>query len=240
MTKNIYKSAFFKITAKTNLHVGSGSNDYGIIDNLIQRDHLTKLPIINSSSLKGALRAYCEYKGNINVAGIFGTKMRDSESENKKGDTEKQQAGKFRFFDAKLLAMPIQNENANKMFEMITCDCVKTDFKDSLLLFSKGEKDILNGIDSKKWVDFKQKASNFELPVIARNQLDNGESKNLWYEQVMPRESQFYFVLLYPGNMDSEFKALKAAIEEEPVQIGANASIGYGFCKIEEIKTSDK
>ena len=28
-----------------------------------------------------------------------------------------------------------------------------------------------------------------ELPVLARNKLDNGISKNLWYEQVVPHES---------------------------------------------------
>ena len=46
----------FKITAKTNLHVGNESGgDFTIIDKAIQRDPLTGLPCINSSSLKGAI-----------------------------------------------------------------------------------------------------------------------------------------------------------------------------------------
>ena len=50
----------FKITAKTNLHVGNESGgDYTIIDKAIQRDPLTGLPCINSSSLKGAINEYC-------------------------------------------------------------------------------------------------------------------------------------------------------------------------------------
>ncbi len=82
----IYNSAFFKITAKTNLHVGCGTDDYGIIDNLIQRDHITNLPVINSSSLKGALRAFCEHKGGLNIDGVFGAKLRDTNNNNDSSD----------------------------------------------------------------------------------------------------------------------------------------------------------
>lgn len=80
-----------------------------------------------------------------------------------------------------------------------------------------------------------------ELPVIARNKLDNGESENLWYEEVVPRQTQFYF-----GAIDSEkdykdgekdnceklFNKIVFDKFKEYVQIGGNATIGYGYCKI--------
>ena len=48
------------IQAKTNLHVGNkNTSNYGLIDKAIQRDPLTQIPCINSSSLKGALNEYC-------------------------------------------------------------------------------------------------------------------------------------------------------------------------------------
>jgi CRISPR-associated protein Cmr4 len=80
--------------------------------------------------------------------------------------------------------------------------------------------------------------SDYQLPVVARNQLDNGKSSNLWYEQVLPRETRFYFVVLVPDDDTKNFwKTFEDNIKAYPVQIGANASVGYGFCKIELITT---
>lgn len=70
------------------------------------------------------------------------------------------------------------------------------------------------------------------LPVIARNCLENGQSKNLWYEEVVPRESRFYFLILQNGN---DIKIFNNGLVEKPIQIGANSSIGYGFCKIMQV-----
>ena len=39
----------------TNLQVGNGEANFGVIDNLIQRDAATGFPCINASSLKGAM-----------------------------------------------------------------------------------------------------------------------------------------------------------------------------------------
>ena len=58
------KAKFFKIEAISNLHVGNGEINYGLIDNLIQRDPVTELPNINSSSLKGALREFFKHNKN--------------------------------------------------------------------------------------------------------------------------------------------------------------------------------
>ncbi len=75
--------------------------------------------------------------------------------------------------------------------------------------------------------DFKNLVSADNLPVIARNQLDKGESKNLWYEQVIPRFSIFVMPLIHTNNYFEKFNSILT--KDGPVHIGANASVGYGF-----------
>jgi CRISPR-associated protein Cmr4 len=76
-----------------------------------------------------------------------------------------------------------------------------------------------------------------QLPVIARNQLENGVSKNLWYEEVVPRFSRFFQFMLVPDEkeIDPEKPINKFLSElvnkDNTFQIGANATIGYGYCK---------
>lgn len=79
-----------------------------------------------------------------------------------------------------------------------------------------------------------------ELPVIARNKLENGTSKNLWYEEVVPRKTRFYFGIIEDKyekltNKDAEF--FNELITNNVVQFGANATIGYGYCNIKPILT---
>ena len=67
----------------------------------------------------------------------------------------------------------------------------------------------------------------FDLPVIARNKLDNGKSENLWYEEFVPRTSVFGLIVLTPGDhFEIEIKS--------PVQFGGNATVGYGYCNVAE------
>ena len=73
-----------------------------------------------------------------------------------------------------------------------------------------------------------------ELPVIARNYLENGISRNLWYEEVVPRESRFYFALAHPANNTYFAEFMKEC--KQYAQIGGNASVGYGYCKIEKLE----
>ena len=74
----------------------------------------------------------------------------------------------------------------------------------------------------------------WELPVIARNRLDNGISKNLWYEEVVPRESLFYSFLSYPDD-DGSFNLWTELDGDCLIQVGGNATIGYGLCEITKI-----
>jgi CRISPR-associated protein Cmr4 len=76
-----------------------------------------------------------------------------------------------------------------------------------------------------------------DLPVIARNQLENGISQNLWYEEIVPRQSRFYFILLTPKG-DRYADDFTAILENNLIQIGANATVGYGFCSIKKYARS--
>lgn len=84
---------------------------------------------------------------------------------------------------------------------------------------------------------FKEEVSK-RLPVIARNCLENGVSKNLWYEEVVPRESVFYTAIINSQNIEEmEFDKFGKELEKNLIQIGANATIGYGFTKFIEVKS---
>jgi len=68
----------------------------------------------------------------------------------------------------------------------------------------------------------------YALPMIARNYLETGISQNVWYEEFVPHSSIFYTVIMTPGKTcDLDFSAV--------IQFGGNASVGYGYCHMEEV-----
>jgi CRISPR-associated protein Cmr4 len=69
-----------------------------------------------------------------------------------------------------------------------------------------------------------------DLPVVARNNLDE-KSRNFWYEEFVPRQTEFWFFHLHKVyDTVQELKRIEA-----PLQVGANASIGEGYCDIVEL-----
>jgi len=72
-----------------------------------------------------------------------------------------------------------------------------------------------------------------QLPVIARNYLENGISGNLWYEEVVPREAIFYTIV----SRHQEKDGLNTYLTDRNhlVQLGANATVGYGLCTLKKI-----
>ena len=134
---------FFIIRALTPLHAGSGEINYGLIDNLIQRDPITGLPNINASSMKGALREHFEKVCNMkkeDVYLLFGTPPTPEKEEKKEetvstsdaqeGQTEDRssdkktkptrQQGRLRFFEASLLSIPCRCSNSQAPYIMVT------------------------------------------------------------------------------------------------------------------------
>ncbi|MDR1582877.1 MAG: type III-B CRISPR module RAMP protein Cmr4 [Prevotellaceae bacterium] len=263
----------------TNMHVGSGKENAGIVDNTIQRDVLTHLPIINSTSLKGALREYAKTRkkcSDDDIKYVFG-KGNDKKNGKEQEDVgDINYSGNFIFYCANLLSIPARSDKYP--FLNATCPLIIGDFLkqtkllgdvisekernvfEKLLSIQTEEKAIcfdeaVNGAivefydvkavlqtiskDSlailKNWIgnnpvlvnnEVFQKNITEKLPVIARNNLENGQSTNLWYEEIIPRETVFYTFISAPkGNRKIEF-------DKSVLQIGANASVGYGFSEM--------
>ncbi len=98
----------FIIETLTNMHVGSGETHFGVVDNLIQRHPVTKLPIIHSSGVKGALKNNFEdnnFKKEY-IQELFGTDINlDTADSNKELDYG---PGHLIFFEAQMLALPLR------------------------------------------------------------------------------------------------------------------------------------
>jgi CRISPR-associated protein Cmr4 len=235
------------------MHVGSGDNIYGIVDKQVQRDSITNTPVIHSSSLKGALREYFEEcqgwkkNKNINLEKIFGS---DKGSQNLK-------QGEVRFFEAKLISIPVRGLSSHPFFRC-TSDSLINEYNNSKKIFALPGNELssatgneacetefgnfnmltdggiagYNGINAGIKLHSEILKS---LPIVARNSLENGQSENLWYEEIIPRESRFYFVLGIPVDYSDFTSVFDDQIDGKIVQIGANASVGYGFCKITKI-----
>lgn len=218
-TKN---TSVWLIIPQTNLHVGNESIvNFSVIDKAIQRDVTTNIPCINSSSLKGAIKEYLENTGCGQIKELFGSTKAN------KNDSQK---GSALFFDATLLAIPEQKTGGNSPYKQVYNDGLVGAFLNKVdLLGVKVEKDnLLNNIPEKEACDydkFKSLCSDDNLPIIARNCLENGESVNLWYEQVLP--SQSVLATIIQTVKEDDLDMLNGKI----VQIGANATIGYGYCK---------
>ncbi len=218
------------ITALTNLHAGNeNTSNYGIIDNAIQRDALTDLPCINSSSLKGAINEFCchaEMDEKLRLK-IFGS--------DKKGKNESQKGASL-FFDAKILLLPVQDDN--HLYSYVTCKDVINAANERISMFDKkmmnlpdAEQDLKQAIKADRDIkiidspEFAEICDDEHLPIIARNALENGISKNLWYEQVLPAKTILYTITVDPDG------SLADAIDGRIIQIGADATIGYGYCR---------
>lgn len=298
----MYTNKAYIIKTKTNLHTGSGDTNFGIVDNEVQRDTVTNLPAINSSSLKGAIRDHfsdllssqndlphgSDFVKPFVFNTIFGDEQKNLDDEDKKTYSKLPKQGLVKFIDAKLLFLPLRsnkkpffhvtslatlNEAKNflKSFGIsLELDAINTNGK-SVVIASESAvvEDVecvalqadcskikaLFGIENLAIFndeDFNEAVSN--LPVLARNALENGKSVNLWYEEVVPRESILYTVFCYYNNLDDStqdkrgktdkkkfemaYKLFEQKLLKDAIQIGANASIGYGITKFAKLGDS--
>lgn len=264
------KKSIWFIKAETNLHVGNeNTSSVGLIDKEIQRDVLTGIPCINSSSLKGAMNEYATSEANLSPEArlaIFGVDRGNGIKETQKGGCL--------FFDAQLLLLPVQDDTT--LYHFVTCKEVLDryvsllgkmgieypyeDLVEALVKCGKGHFDKKTGIVG--CAKFEEYCSDDDLPVIARNcQMGAG---NLWYEQVLPHKSVFGTFLVYPASVEVTIKdssksgdtmaepankkaetktvsidmaeAINTTFDNKIVQIGANATIGYGYCSFIKVK----
>lgn len=213
---------------------GENTSSYGLVDKTVQRDVLSGLPCINGSSLKGAINEYC-----TQVVRMTPDERRYIFGVYKKCNRQK---GAYTFFDAGLLLLLVQDDNT--VYHWVSSMSIFKRFKEQLDSFSINitgvtdentllskirepcmEKDICIVADS----EFIELCSDTELPIIARNCLENGQSTNLWYEQVLPLQTVFYTLLL------SEEDELSGVLDGKIIQIGAHATIGYGYCHFTKV-----
>lgn len=77
------------------------------------------------------------------------------------------------------------------------------------------------------------------IPVIARNCIGaDGKSENLFYEEILPRLTRLYFWVGSEEAIENEFNEFTEKMTSNLVQIGANASIGYGLVNISRIHSA--
>lgn len=273
------KTEFYILTTMSNMHVGSGEYNVGVIDNLVQRDVINKYPNVNSSSLKGAFREF--YKSCTNpdfVKRVFGSEPKEQKDN---------ASGSFRFFEANILSYPVRS-NLIAYLRAVSIDVLKElllkikmfqkqdDYEELVnvlnfltsidvnegrpVVFNTNLNDaIVENFDLKAQIyphnldnnirttlnkyfgnrmvllhnnDFQRFCGENMLPVVSRNYLESGESKNLWYEEVVPRLTQFYFPIM---EEDGDAEEFESKLGNSLIQVGGNASIGYGYSKIESV-----
>ncbi len=235
-----------RLECLTNLHVGNGDVNYNIIDNEVERDPVTHYPVIHASGVKGALREYFKRNGHKDsIKPLFG---KESDKEDKNTSP-----GKLKILSAEMLAIPVRASAGDKPYYLVSTETavkryylMKREFlgckaEDEPAPQSvrgvqvdgktPGDKVDVDGLTLYRLSD--ADFAEIALPVLARNCLDDGGvSKNLWYEEVVPHESVFFFPVL-ADKLDRDFlRDFREAVEGKIVQFGGNASIGYGLCKV--------
>ena len=240
----------YVINTLSNMHVGSGEVNYGVIDNLIQRDSVTNLPNINSSGLKGAIREY--FKGNEDLVSDKVPFLMATSDE-----ILQELITKMKFFNCEEATQYISH--LSSLLDHIKTQAKGADFayvfdnslQDAIIeevsiratypSHIQLEKPLMKLLGDRLVIlshkYFSILSDDNHLPVLSRNNLENGQSANLWYEQVLPRYSRLYFMLM-DGNAQGEYlKKFRDTLctPSTIIQIGANASIGYGYCQISEL-----
>jgi CRISPR-associated protein Cmr4 len=237
------------IECLTNMHVGSGESNYSIVDNEVERDSVLGDPTIHASGIKGSLREHCERTLTAEqVKSIFGSDPAVAQK-----NKEETTPGNLKFLPAQLLARPLRVSDGERSFILATSQelldlfenqCDGLDSAHLKVEVAKcSEVREVEGIRISTFVNVGgwlcarlNSLKNQALPIVARNQLDdNGISKNLWYEEIVPHKSVFYFFVQVEESDKDIFKAFKDSIEKSAVQIGGNASVGYGYTRIREV-----
>lgn len=236
----------FKIECLTNMHVGDGDNNYNIVDKEVERDPVLQTPTIHASGVKGALREHLLSHERVNE--MFGTPVPK--------DGGEFSSGRIKILTANLLAQPMRATDKKAFYYMVSNQDLLETFRKLNQSFSidadiipvcsetvqiEGRDcpisdEVLPILDTKVAMMEAKDFKNISLPVIARNRIHG--FRNLWYEEVVPHKSIFYFHAL---SDDAELmEEFTTAICATPVQFGGNASTGYGYTKISVIGGSEK
>lgn len=234
-------AAIVELKCITNLHVGNGDVNYNIIDNEVERDPVTEYPTINSSGVKGSLRQFFKDSG-VNdelIKTFFGSDTKDGTIF----------PGQVKILGADMLAIPGRASAGDQAYYLMTTPTMLKHYEEIYNTFlgkapekstsDPGKEEIEGEKPTKKIIVGGHTLysipdnvfRHISLPVMARNKLDDGKSTNLWYEEVVPHESLFYFAVI--SEKKDILKNFTDQINGKIIQFGANATIGYGLCKAE-------
>lgn len=253
------------IQSETNIHVGNeNTSSVGLIDKEIQRDALTQIPCINASSLKGAMNEYATVKAGLedkDRIAIFGVDKTGKKSDTQKGGCTFFDSHLLLLpvqDDENLYKLVTSKETIKQYLSLLKMIGISVEYNDFINKLKKrynrfdGEDGDKNSIVS--IAKFNELCSNDELPIIARNNLTG--KGNLWYEQCLPQKTVFgtiidisesvRVVLKEKADSSQKSESVECIVNNVPqlmintfndriVQIGANASIGYGYCKFIKI-----
>lgn len=244
------KARIYILDCLTNLHVGSGESNFNIIDNEVERDVLTGSPVINASSVKGALREYFERVLKVEPAVQEHPETDQNQKESQTnpvvkdifgGEGNDTSPGKLRFLAAELLALARPGQG-NQLFELAVPESSFRELQTKAKAFGvafdfKELPDFCKDLDLshvKSVSDKEFRTFTFSLPVLTRNKLEDGTSKHVWHEEVVPHKSLFFLPVFSEDEVamtefDKRFK------EGTIVQFGGNASIGYGLCQVKKV-----
>ena len=234
------KAIIVRLECITNMHVGNGDVNYNIIDNEVERDPVTGYPTINASGVKGALREYFMHKLPEKVNDMFGSDSQGNSTQ-----------GKLKIFGADMIAMPARASKGKNAYYLVSSSTALANLQEKFMIFLNRAENIApaeskescaveglnlvacqNVFEKEIYMMEDDQFQKLALPVVARNKLDNGISKNLWYEEIVPHKSLFFFPVVANTNDAALLDEFAKTVHGNVVQFGGNASIGYGFCKV--------
>lgn len=255
----------YRVECLTNLHVGSGETTYSVVDNEVERDPvLDNVPVIHASGVKGALRQHCEGCGMDSeiIRHIFGQESRTQADEQKTSPGQykffdaaflarplRVSSGSQSYL---LATTPEVLEAAQKLAKGVDLKI----FGAAKWPLAVGAGSVMTpvqglSVEGLKYAPLEpdetlqkligpkyglvESFRDHALPVIARNHLENGTSKNLWYEEIVPYKSVFTFVLLIPENDKYITTFDEVLTGKGAVQFGGNASVGYGYTTVTKV-----
>jgi CRISPR-associated protein Cmr4 len=255
----------FLMQCITNLHVGSGDANYGIIDKLVQRDTVYNYPTVHASSLKGALR---EHFGRLwggdadpRIIDIFGKKSKDDD------DAE---SGNCCFLNADLITLPVRctHKQFALTFSQKSIDFVNEKsilITGNELLFSPTNENVLftnDTIDGSIYLEdemvtqinhfqiFKKSVSSFKALdnqfAFVTNEKHDSFVKDLPViaRNKLGNNKNLWYEEVVPHQSifltfilsnSNHYADFEKELLERFVQIGANSSVGYGLCKFYKI-----
>ncbi len=215
----------FFLLSETPVHAGA-SESVGYIDLPIQRDKVTKLPIIQPSEVKGCFREYFENQEN-EINGL----VEEAFGPDKRGDTF---GGALSFIEAKVLFFPVKALYG--VFSYITCPLVLNEFfrlaKHAGYPVSIADGGLVSDIDQDKAIFLQDSINIFDRNHVIINDYPlsryqreisvnlNGGNKNIF---------DFFSNIIFPTNQEyaywkSNFHKRAMVVSDSMFEIITNTS----------------